>query len=68
MANVIFYSGVMQLNGEIKLVRRDEHIELNPAPQRVDIIIQDKPIVWRDPSHYDPTLTVFYEPKDIKHD
>lgn len=64
MADVIFYSGVMQPNGEIKLIRQDKHIEYNPSERHVDIIIRDRP----SPTHADPVLTVFYEPKELKKD
>ena len=66
MVDVIFFSGEIQPNGEVKLTRVDKHIDLNPSRNMVNIIIQDKPFVRRDPQHFDPTLAAFYEPKKGK--
>lgn len=64
MVDVIFFSGQIQPNGEVKLVRVDKHIDLNPSPKRVDIVIHDA----TQRSQSDPILTVFYEPKQVKRD
>ncbi len=66
MVDVVFYSAIIQPNGEVKLTKQDRHIDLNPSRNMVNIIIQDKPFIRRDPAHYDPTLTAFYEPKKGK--
>lgn len=66
MVDVIFYSAEIQLNGDVKLTKVDKHIDLNPTRNMVNIIVQDKPYVRRDPPHYDPTLAAFYEPKKGK--
>jgi hypothetical protein len=59
MAHIIFFSSTIELNGEIKLIRRDEETYLNPAPLRVDIVIRDIPVS----ANADPTLAAFHEPK-----
>lgn len=64
MADVIFFSGELQPNGEIKLKRQENHLDYDPSPRRVDIIIRDRP----EPTHADPVLTIFYEPKEVKRD
>ena len=61
MADVIYFSGELQSNGEVKFKRRDEHIDYNPAPLRIEVVIHDK--AKRQYPCTDPTLTVFHDPK-----
>ena len=60
MAHIIYFSSVIEPNGEIKLIRRDEEVDFKPSPMRVDIIVRDAP------TNTDPTLAVFHEPHKDK--
>lgn len=59
MADIVFYSSVLELDGEIKLTKQVLHSKLNSATLQIDVRIH-KP---DDTPYTDPTLTVFHEPK-----
>lgn len=57
MADVVFFSSQLTPQGEVKLIRRDFHIDYDPPPVRVQVVIHDA-------QNCDPTLAIFHEPQE----